>query len=893
MALTPGTKLGPYEILAPLGAGGMGEVYRARDTRLGRDVALKILPESFAREADRLRRFEQEARAVAALNHPNILGVFDIGQNNGNQQSGSPFLVSELLEGESLRAVLDRGALPQRKTIEYGVQIAHGLAAAHEKGIVHRDLKPENVFITKDGRIKILDFGLAKFAQNLSPEPDGVTLTSSHTAAGVVMGTASYMAPEQVRGEAADPRTDIFSFGAVLYEMLSGVRAFRRDTPAETMTAVLKDDPPELSGSARLVSPTLERIVRRCLEKNPEQRFQSARDLSFALSALSGTETSGVARAVAAPRRLPLLTWLFVALALVAVAGVTWWVARRPAPTARLQFALAVPEEMSVSHMALSRDGTMLVFVSPDEKSALPMLFVQRVGSPNVIPLPSTEGASFPFWSPDAAYIGFFANGKLQKIAASGGTPQVLATVLAGRGGSWGSRDVIIYSPDAASAVWRVNADGSGATPVTQGFLNDSQSLQTHRWPVFLPDGNHFLMWAGNFGNKKDDSSSGIYVSSLDGKEKRLVILCHSSFGYDSHHLFYADDQRQLASVDFDPFTAKVSGRTTAIANAVGYQPATYWAALAAGGNGTVIYNTGVGAALSALTWMDRSGKELGRIGDPAIIANPTLSPEGNRVAVDISDLKGSSVDVWLLSTNGAGNSRFTFEPVEQVVGVWSRDGGTVAYRAVFQEGSSVFTKRASGQEREKLLLRSQATDDLLPNSWSPDGHQILCTNQATPRTYLALLPAAGGAAVPLLNTKANEANGQISPDGKWVAYASDESGTWEIYVTSFPGAAGKWQVSRGGGIEPRWRGDGKEIFYIAPSGMLMAVPVNGESVFATGTSASLFQIHGRAPISSTDIFTYDVAKDGKRFLVNRYVKPEHVAPLTILLDAPASSSSF
>ena len=305
MALISGTKLGPYEILAPLGAGGMGEVYRARDTRLGRDVALKILPESFARDSDRLRRFEQEARAVAALNHPNILALFDIGQHNG-----SPFLVSELLEGESLRAGLDRGALPQRKTIEYGVQIAHGLAAAHEKGIVHRDLKPENVFITKDGRIKILDFGLAKLAQKAGADPDEVTLTSSNTAAGVVMGTASYMAPEQVRGEAADPRTDIFAFGAVLYEMLSGARAFRRDTPAETMTAVLKDDPPELSDPVRPVSSALERIVRRCLEKNPEQRFQSARDLSFALSALSGTDASGSVRATAAPRRVPLLLWL-------------------------------------------------------------------------------------------------------------------------------------------------------------------------------------------------------------------------------------------------------------------------------------------------------------------------------------------------------------------------------------------------------------------------------------------------------------------------------------------------------------------------------------------------------------------------------------------------------
>src|SRR5712692_4950312 len=339
MTLVTGTKVGPYEILAPLGAGGMGEVYRARDTRLGREIALKVLPETFARESDRLDRFEQEARAVAALNHPNILAVFDIGQHNG-----SPFLVSELLEGESLRAVLDRGALPQRKTIEYGVQIAQGLAAAHDKGIVHRDLKPENVFVSKDGRIKILDFGLAKLAQKASAaaaESDGITLTSSDTAAGVVMGTASYMAPEQVRSESSEPRTDIFAFGAVLYEMLSEQRAFRRDTPAETMTAVLKEDPPELSDPGRPLSSALERIVRRCLEKNSEQRFQSARDLSFALSALSGTDASGPVRATAAPRRVPLLFWLSIGLALAAVSAATWLVARRPPAATRMQFAIA------------------------------------------------------------------------------------------------------------------------------------------------------------------------------------------------------------------------------------------------------------------------------------------------------------------------------------------------------------------------------------------------------------------------------------------------------------------------------------------------------------------------------------------------------------------------
>ncbi len=466
MALTSGIKLGPYEILSPLGAGGMGEVYRAKDTRLGRDVALKILPESFARDSDRLHRFEQEARAVAALNHPNILAIHDIGQHEG-----SPFLVSELLEGESLRATLDRGALPQRKTVEYGVQIAHGLAAAHEKGIVHRDLKPENIFVTKDGRIKILDFGLAKLAQKAGAELDGATLTGSHTAVGMVMGTAGYMAPEQVRGEASDPRTDIFAFGAVLYEMLSGARAFRRSTAAETMTAVLNDDPPDLStsssNSTRLVSPALERIVRRCLEKSPEQRFQSARDLSFALSALSGSEASGAVRAAGASRRRPLLPWLASAVVLVVVAGGTWFVARRPGPTTRMQFALAVPDEMNISHMALSRDGAMLVFVAPEESSALPMLYLQRIGTSSVTLLPGTQGASYPFWSPDGVYVAFFANGKLQKMAIAGGTPQVLATALAGRGGSWGSKGVIIYTPDVQNPIWRINADGTGMAQVT------------------------------------------------------------------------------------------------------------------------------------------------------------------------------------------------------------------------------------------------------------------------------------------------------------------------------------------------------------------------------------------------------------------------------------------
>jgi eukaryotic-like serine/threonine-protein kinase len=882
MPLVSGTKLGPYEVLAPLGAGGMGEVYRARDTRLGRDVALKVLPQMFAAEPSRLHRFEQEARAVAAINDPNILAVFDIGQHNS-----SPFLVSELLEGESLRDALDRGALPQRKTIDFGVQIAQGLAAAHEKGIVHRDLKPENVFVTKDGRVKILDFGLAKVAQTTSRATvasDGTTLTSSHTAAGEVMGTASYMAPEQVRGQPADPRTDIFAFGTVLYEMLSGRRAFRRDTPAETMTAVLKEDPPELTDAAHPVWPALDRIMRRCLEKNPEQRFQSARDLSFALGALSGTDASGVARIAQARRKIPLQLWLAIAAVLAAVAGVTWFIAGRPAPATRMQFAIPVPGE--VSHMALSRDGSMLAFVSPDENSGLPVLYVQRIGAPNAALLPGTEGASYPFWSPEGANVAFFANGKLLRVPASGGAPQALADVLAARGGSWGRRDVIIYAPDAGSAIWRVNPDGSGVAPVTNDILANAKQEETHRWPVFLPDGNHFLFWDGNFSNAKDDRISGIYLTSLDGKEKKLVILCRSSFGYDAGHLFYGDNDRQLVSVSFDPSRGTIAGSTRALASLVGFQPSTYWTALTVAENGTVVYNTNTGAALSALTWMDRTGKESGRLGEPAVMCNPTLSPDGSRVAVDISDVKANNVDIWLESTKDAGNARFTFNPEEEVVGVWSRDGNTLAYRSNIASGVGLFLKQATGLEHEKLIQHAAGTDDFVPNSWSPDDQKVLCTHFSSSGPRLELVSIADGNRSQFLSSKGSESNGMISPDGKWVAYASDESGNWEIYVTTFPSAEGKWQVSRGGGTEPRWRGDSKEIFYIGPKGILTAVPVDTQAGFSTGTLAPLFQIHGRAAISSTDVFTYDVTKDGKRFLVNRYVKPGRMMPLTVVLYA-------
>jgi Tol biopolymer transport system component len=881
MSLAAGTKLGPYEIQASLGAGGMGEVYRARDTRLGRDVALKILPESFAHDGDRLHRFEQEARAVAALNHPNILALFDIGQENGRR-----FLVSELLEGETLRSVLDRGPVSQRKTIEYGVQLAEGLASAHEKGIVHRDLKPENIFVTRNGRIKILDFGLAKLEPKASvgsADADGVTLTSSHTAAGLVMGTVSYMAPEQVRGDIADARTDIFALGSVLYEMLSGRRAFRRETSAETMTAILKEDPIEFADSAHPVSPSLDRIVRRCMEKNPEQRFQSARDLAFALSALSGTDSSGAARIAAVPHQIPWWTWAATASVLLAAVAATWFFATRPVPAHRMQFAIPVPGE--VSHMALSQDGSILAFVSPDETSGIPVIFVQHIGSSDSHVLQGTEGASYPFWSPDNAYLGFFASGKLQKIASAGGLPQVLVKSGAARGGSWGRRNVIIYAPDSGTSIWRVNPDGSGAAPVTDRIFTATD--QSHRWPLFLPDGNHFLLWAGNFKGVKNDNSSGIIISSLDGRERQSLLPSHSSFALGADRLYYADEDSHLVSIAFNPDKLTVSGDTKVVANRVSVQPSTYGASLTASQNGTVIYNTTAGAAWSVLTWMDRGGKVLGQIGRSAVQCNPTLSPDGTRVAVDISDQQANNVDLWLEGTSGTANSRFTFDPAEEVVGVWSRNGKAVAYRSAggtVLAGTLMF-KAADGLERERQIATIPGADDIIPNSWSPDDQQVLVTHQSPSGYHLELVSSSGKTMVPFQTGPGSQTNGMISPDGKWVAYASDESGSWEIYVTTFPNAAGKWQVSRGGGREPRWRGDSREIFYLAPSGMLTSVPISTIGTFSSGTPVPMFQFHGRAAISSTDVFSYDVAKDGKRFLVNRYLKPEHIEPLTIVLN--------
>jgi len=894
MPLTPGTKLGPYQIESLLGAGGMGEVYRARDTRLDRAVAIKILTQGVADTPEVRQRFEREARAVSSLSHPHICVLYDVGN-----QDGIEYLVMEHLEGETLAARIAKGSLTTAELLRYASQIADALDKAHRQGIVHRDLKPANVMLTKTGA-KLLDFGLAKDEEILQGDPgSSPTMSRPLTMQGSIVGTIQYMSPEQLEGKPADARSDIFSFGAMLYEMATGRKAFEAKSQASLIAAILKDDPKPLRELQPLTPLALEHVVKACLAKDPDERPQSAHDLKLQLEWMR--ESSGISQSQlaqteqsteASPSRRKTKTASIIAASalctLLVAAVIGYFFKPQPAPADRLEFSIPLQNEMS--HLALSADGRMLAFVSPDPASGANMVSVQRVGSPGVSVLPGTAGASYPFWSPDDAYVAFFADGKLKKIALSGGAPQILATATSGRGGAWGRRGVIIFSAQAAGWLSKVNADGSNLVPLTDKLFDSSKTV-SHRWPVFLPDGEHFLFMTLTFSNNVTDDYRGVYFGSISGDAKRIAPQAMSNPGYANGHLFYLDDKKSLRAVSLDPGNGTVTGDAQLVTDQVGFQPSVYWGAFSVAKNGTIVYNPTVGAGLSALTWYDRTGKELGRVGEIGVLSNPTLSPDDGRLAVDVADTKANNINIWLSDLKRDTYSRFTFDSSEDVGGVWSRDGSLIAYRSLQSSDTNVFVKQTQGLQPPHSIIslkeRSRATDDLNPNSWSLDGAQLLCTLQpATGGTQLVLLPTSGGNMTPFLTTKTSETNGQISPDGKWVAYASNESGDWEIYVTTFPTAAGKWQVSQSGGSEPRWRGDGKEIFYIGAGGTLTAVPVSTTGTFASGNPAPLFHTQLRAQVSSTDQFTYDATKDGQRFLVNRYAKPPQVAPLRIILNA-------
>ena len=883
MTIPAGTRLGPYEILAPVGAGGMGEVYRARDTRLGRDVAVKVLPSSVSDDEQRLHRFEQEACAAGALNHPNILAIHDVGKHDG-----SSYVVSELLEGETLRERMAGAALPQRKAIDYSLQIARGLAAAHQKGIVHRDLKPENIFITRDGRVKILDFGLAK----LTEPADGQAKTDIPTRRidtdpGMVMGTAGYMSPEQVRGRPVDHRADIFSFGAILYEMLTGKRAFHGESAAETMSAILREDPPDLSESNKNLSPALERVMRHCLEKSPEERFHSARDLAFAIEALSGsTPTSTQTAAIPAlgPRWLKhreLISWIVAAVAVltILVLAIAYF-QRAPAEVRPVRSFILPPEKSSFDFslrpgatVIVSPDGRRLAFVASTAEGKQ-LLWVRELSAVSLQTLAGTEGATYPFWSPDSRSLGFFADGKLKKIEAAGGPPSTLCGAPDGRGGTWNRDGVIVFAPNSTGVLHRVSASGGASSAVTK--LDEARGETAHRWPFFLPDGDHFLYTSAGRAASSTGEWGAISVASLAKQESKLLLSDNSNAVYAQEYLLFLRD-RTLIAQPFDAKRLETTGDAFPIAEQVQSGRVQATGVFSFSEQGILVYQTGAGESGSQLTWFDRTNKQIGVLGDLAPYGSLCLSPDGNRATVVIADGSGRGGELWLYEVARGLRTPFTFGPGAVRQQTWSPDGSRIVFCSDRKGHFDLYQRSSSGIGNEELLVESDFEKQ--PTRFSPDG-RFLLYQALDPKTKMDVwaLPLEGGQKPsPFLQGEFNEGNGQFSPDGHWIAYQSDQSRRSEIYAMPFPGPGGKRQISISGGRMPKWRGT--EIFYLGLDNKLMVaeVSVKGETL-EVGAARPLFEVRPGGPGNF-----YDVTADGQRFLVNMAVEQQTSAPLTLV----------
>jgi serine/threonine protein kinase len=855
----------------------MGEVYRARDTRLNRDVAIKVLPASLSQDVARLQRFEQEARAASALNHPNILTVHDIGTAS-IERDHAPFMVSELLDGEDLRSTLADAVLPPRTTIEYAMQIASGLAAAHEKGVVHRDLKPENVFVTKDGRVKILDFGLAK-VQTLEPPGGDAATRGPVTDVGVVMGTVGYMSPEQVRGLPADHRSDIFSFGALLYELASGHRAFACETSAETLTAILKQEPPDLAQTSTPMGPSLDRIVRRCLEKKPELRFQSAHDLVFALSMLQlpSTISSGDTATAPAPSRSSGVrertAWLIATalLVLVTLGLGAGFLARPPAEAPRAVTASVLPPaNTSLSTIAVSPDGRWLAFVAVTGGKT--QLWVRALEASTAHALSGTEGASFPFWSPDSRFIAFAAGGKLKKIAVTGGAAQTLCDSGVAYGGTWNRDGVIVFSM-LGFGIYRVPA--AGGAPV-QLIPIDRANFHS---PSFLPDGQHFLY--ARLGASQD--ANGVYVGSLDGTVKQRLVSTPSGAVYaPPGYLLFVRDGALLAQ-RFEAGALTLEGEPITIAERVARHPNFSRDLYSVSDTGVLVFDPVIARQSKQLIWVDRSGKTIGATGAVGGFSTPSLAPDEIRAVVDRVNPESDTREIWVMDLNGGGASRFTFDPNDDVNPIWLPDGSRIVWASNREGPYKLFIKPASGVGQDQAWSPSSRLT--VATGRSADGQYVISyeVDPATKRDVWIRRLDAPEKPLQILASPANEIGGPVSPDGRWLAYASDETGDYEIYVTSFPDGRGKWQLSTGGGIGPAWRKDGKELFFYSRDGQVMAVDVNGATNFEASAPHALFEF--RSGNGLTFVSPFAAAADGKRFLLNTIVDESGGAPLTLVIN--------
>ncbi|HEX5854746.1 MAG TPA: protein kinase [Thermoanaerobaculia bacterium] len=866
MALSAGTRLGPYEILAPVGAGGMGEVYKATDTRLDRTVAVKVLPSHLSDNPEVRQRFDREARTISSLSHPHICALHDVGH-----QDGIDYLVMEFLEGETLTDRLSRGALPPEQVLRYGIEIADALDKAHRQGIVHRDLKPGNIMLTKSG-VKLVDFGLAKLGA-VSSASANTSVSILQTQAGMnltqegsILGTFQYMAPEALEGKEADARSDIFAFGAVLYEMATGQKAFAGKSQASLIASILSAEPPPISTIAPMTPPALDRVVKTCLAKEPDDRWQTAHDVMLQLKWIAeGGSQAGVPAPVVAKRKgRERLAWgvaAVLALSTIALAALS---IARPRAVPRAVRSSILPPEKTTYHFisdaggppAVSPDGLQIVFTARDS-SGKADLWVRSLDNPAARELTGTNGAMYPFWSPDSRYIGFFAEGKLKKIDAAGGPALALCATNDGRGGTWNRDGVILFAPHFREPLFRVAANGGKPEPATK--FDESRKETTHRFPSFLPDGKHFLYEAGSHTVGTESELHSIYMGSLSGEAPKHLVNARSKGLYAAGHLLFVR-QKTLMAQPFDAKSGKLSGDPFPVVGNVQEDPGFFTAVFSVSDNGVLAYQEAGGSVDQyQLTWFDRSGKKLDAVGPKGNFNYPRISHDGRRVAVAIGD----PGDVWIEDLARKVSTRLTFDPADDGWPVWSPDDSRVFFVSQRTGGGDIYAKSSSGTGSDELVFSSPLGK--VPRGFTPDGRMLLFETLNPKTKYdLEVLSLPDRKVTPFLHADSDELLGDISPDGRFVAYISNESGRMEVYVQPFPGPGGKWQVSTAGGTAAVWRRDGKELFYLAPDHKLMAVAVKAGATFEMEAPQALFE----ARLKEDPDREFDVSADGQRFLL-------------------------
>jgi serine/threonine protein kinase/Tol biopolymer transport system component len=867
-----GSRLAHYDVTAHLGSGGFGDVYQANDTKLGRSVAIKLLPEAFSHDAERVARFKREAKILASLNHPNIAAIYGFEESSGHN-----FLVMEFVPGETLAGRIRLGPMRLEEALGIATQITDALEHAHEKTVIHRDLKLANIKITPEGVVKVLDFGLAKA---LAPEPADVdllnspTLSAMATQKGVILGTAAYMSPEQAKGREADRRADIFAFGAVLYEMLTGRQAFDGEDVQEILARVIEREP-DWTLLPPDVPPRVRDLLRACLQKDRKKRRQTATDVRIDIEqALAEPKPSVAAMPVAEPPRGERLgRIMFAAAVLVAVVlaiPTVLYLRQTSPPEMRLQ--IVTPSTPAPLEFALSPDGRHIVFVASAEGPK--RLWLRALDKTDAQPLAGTDGAEYPFWSPDGRSIGFFTSNKLFRIDISGGPPQFLTNAV-GRGGSWNADGTILFGGTTGNPMSRIAASGGDPVAITR---LDPPRQAGHRFPQFLPDGRHFLFYA-----QGSMEAQGIYLGPLDGGEPKRLTAADTAGAFLPPDWIVFVRQGALVARRLDIARGELMGDPVTLADPVGYDVALSFGGFSVSADGRVAYRAG-DAGRRQLTWFDRTGKAVGVAGEPGanLLNTPELSPDGRRVAV--SRVIQNNGDIWLMDLVRSGFTRFTFDPALNYNPLWSPDGTRVAFSSNRKASFNLHLMPSSGAGIEELLLETPTNKQ--PLDWSKDGRFLLYVD-LEPKTARDLwtleMTGSERKSRVLINTPFEERNGQFSPDGRWVAYETNESGQFEIVVQPFPEPTGKWQVSTNSGTQPRWRADGKEIYFIAPDGKLMAAPVTvSGSTFEAGTPVALF-LTRIASVGATLKHQYVVSGDG-RFLINT-VLDDDASPITLLLN--------